>query len=137
MRAKFMLADAAHVSEGKLYVLGGGINRITQPMPLAVAGFVQVPWDETNVNHALKITLMTSEGQPFKIPTAVGEVPLELTANFQVGRPPGVAKGSEFSVPLAATIAPIPFPEGRYEFRLTLDDEPTNETLTFEVVKPH
>ena len=46
-----MLADAAQAVEGKLYILGGGWS-VTGPEPSAsaIAAYIQVPWDRTNVS---------------------------------------------------------------------------------------
>ena len=43
-----MLADSAQVSEGKLFILGGGWSVTGPPAPSAIALHVEVPWDQTN-----------------------------------------------------------------------------------------
>jgi len=60
-----LLADSAQVSEGKLFVLGGGWSRIGPgPTPSAVAIIIEVPWDQTNVTHRWRLELVDSDGRP-------------------------------------------------------------------------
>jgi hypothetical protein len=126
MKVTMMLADAAQAVEGKLYILGGGWS-ITgpEPAPSAIAVYIQVPWDRTNVQHNFRLELLDSDGQPV---TAEGpdssEEPIVIEGGFEVGRPAGLKPGTPIDVPLAVNIAPLPLPAGgRYEWRLSIDGE--------------
>jgi hypothetical protein len=117
-----MLADAAQASEGKLYILGGGWN-ITgpEPSPSAIAVYIEVPWDLTNIQQQWRLELLDSDGQPAMIPTPLGEQELVLEGVFEVGRPPGVTPGTGIGVPLAISLGPLPLRAGsRYEWRLSI-----------------
>lgn len=48
MKLRLMLAHAAEVQAGMLYMLGTGWTEIgPAPSPFAIAGIIEVPWDET------------------------------------------------------------------------------------------
>jgi hypothetical protein len=65
-----MLADAATVAEGKLYVHGGGWNAIIAPeIPtthptLALVVAFKADWHEGNENLPVVIELVTEDGKP-------------------------------------------------------------------------
>src|SRR5215213_3704668 len=98
-----MLADAAQAVEGKLYILGGGWS-VTGPEPAAsaIAAYIQVPWDRTNVEHRFAFELMDSDGHPVAAETSEGdEEPVTIEGAIEVGRPVGVTPGTPIDVPLA------------------------------------
>jgi hypothetical protein len=114
MRAKVFLADSAEVREGLLFILGGGWNTVgPNSQPFALAGLLEVEWEETNAQHTAEFLFEDEDGAPLMIPTAAGQQPLRLTTTFEVGRPPGSARGSSFNVPLALAFLPIPWTPGR------------------------
>ena len=83
-----ILADAAEVVSGKLYLLGGGWDRLTvhsQPARrnLAVALALRVPWHETNRQHAFKVSMTDEDGAQIVSVNGVSEV----------GRPAGLPPG--------------------------------------------
>ena len=92
-----ILADAAQVLGGKLYMMGGGWDRLTvnQPLPIirpaAVAVAVSVPWGQTNRRHDLRLEMETIDG----------EIAATVDANFEVGRPAGIKAGYTQRVQLA------------------------------------
>jgi hypothetical protein len=96
-----ILADAAQISQGKLYLLGAGwdILHVNTDFPvqqhLAVAVAFRVPWDETNQRHPVEIEIQDQDGrQLFK---AGGEI--------EVGRPPGFPAGQDQRAQLALDVA--------------------------------
>ena len=101
-----MLADSAQEVGGKLYILGGGWS-ITgpDPVPMAIALKLEVPWDRTNVQHKLLLELLDEDGEPVMVPGPEehGEVPLQVTGEFEAGRPPGIKPGTPID-----SIADIP-----------------------------
>lgn len=122
-RVTLMLADSAQAVAGKLYILGGGWDRVFAGVqPSAIAIVATVPWDETNQRHTLKLALLDGNGQPVKVPTPKGEEALAITMGFEIGRPPGATKGQSFNVPLAVNMGPLPLASGIYEWRCTIDD---------------
>jgi hypothetical protein len=86
-----ILADAAQVVSGKLYLLGGGWDVLTvnAPFPvqqkLTIAAAFRVPWNETNQPHPFQIEIVDEDGHALL--TGGGQV--------EVGRPPGLPFGTE------------------------------------------
>lgn len=120
MKVTMMLADAAQALGGKLYILGGGWS-ITgpEPSPSALAVKVEVPWMEANHPHRLRLTLLDADGQP----VALGDNTLDITADFEVGRPAGLPAGTPLDTALVFNFGPLPLPPGRrYVWRLAIDD---------------
>lgn len=118
-----MLADAAQAVDNKLYVIGGGWSILRGHGPTALALMVKVPWDQTNVDHVMKLELVDSDGHAVKVSTPVGEQPVLVENVFQVGRPPGIAPGTPIDLAFALNLGPLPLANGRYEWRLTIGDE--------------
>lgn len=112
MKVTMMLADAAQVADGKLYILGGGWS-VTGPGPsgFAIALKIEVPWDQTNQRHHFALRLLDQDAQPALIAGATD--PLVIEGEFEVGRPAGIPAGSSMAVPLVvAPAGPVPFPPG-------------------------
>ena len=135
-----MLADSAQEVGGKLYILGGGWS-ITgpDPVPMAIALKLEVPWDRTNEQHALLLELLDEDGEPVLIPGADGEqVPLQVTGEFEAGRPPGIKPGTPIDSALAVNFGPLPLEAGRrYQWRLSIDGETDGDwTLGFSTRRP-
>ena len=125
IRATLLLCDSAQALEGKLYILGGGWN-VTgpDPVPSAIAMYIEVSWDMANSPHSWRLELLDSDGQPVTVPTPMGDQPLVIGGEFEVGRPPGVTPGTGLGIAQAINLAPIPLvPGGRYEWRLHIRDE--------------
>ena len=95
-----IIADAAQVVGGKLYMLGGGYDRVTlskaPPVPhsMAVAVSFRVPWNDTNVKHDFEVEIMDGDG--LGIVSGKGQ--------FEVGRAPGIAPGQDQRTQLAMNI---------------------------------
>ena len=124
-----ILADAAHVAEGKLYLMGGGWTRLfARQVPfvhaLAIAVGFLVPWDETNEPHDFELKIVSEDGQSVSPP---------MHGEMEVGRPPGIKKGTEQRGMIAVSTT-VEFPHlGRYEIRLSADGELV-KTAAFDVV---
>ena len=92
-----ILADAAEVNGGKLYLLGGGFDRINiaSPLPqrrrMALAVSISVPWAFTNERHRLTIDFMDEDGNR----------QANVEGEFEVGRPPGAKAGQMQRIQLA------------------------------------
>lgn len=91
-----VLADSAQVVGNKLYLLGGGWDRLTvnRQFPLdqrcAVALAVRVPWNETNQKHAFEVEVVTEEPA-----TEAPKSLVKAAGQFEVGRPPGIPLGQD------------------------------------------
>jgi hypothetical protein len=125
MKVTMLLADAVQAVEGKLYILGGGWS-ITgpQPTPMAIALKIDVPWTEANTPHTVKLDLLNEDGQPVMVPTLTGDRPVQLSSQFEVGRPPGLKTGTPLDVTLAINLGPLPLqPNHRYVWRCSINDQ--------------
>lgn len=129
MRVTLLLADSAQAVDNKLYILGGGWS-VTGPAPttMAIAGKIAVPWDQSNRTHHWRIELLDADGRQVLLPTPVGDQPIVLEGDFEVGRPPGLPEGTPLDLPLALNLAHVPFPHGqRLVWKLWIDDETSEE----------
>jgi Family of unknown function (DUF6941) len=97
----FLIADAAEAVGGKLYLLGGGFDRIfvqnfDEPVSFSVALGMLIPWTATNTFHQVTITLQTEDGTVIEP---------RLAAAFTVGRPIDARQGQSFRAVVAAKAA--------------------------------
>ena len=91
-----ILADSAQVVGNKLFLIGGGWDRISlNKMPsqhaLSIAFAIMVPWNETNEKHAFEIEFVTEDGDTIQ----------KLGGTFEAGRPPGILAGQDQRVQTA------------------------------------
>jgi hypothetical protein len=132
LHATLMLADAAQVADGRLFILGGGLGEVGPgPQPMAIAMLLEVPWDLANKPHDWKFELLDEDGTP----VLYDEQPILVGGQFEAGRPPGMTPGTAIAVPLAINFTALPVePSKRYEWRLAIDDTSEPEwVLTFRV----
>jgi hypothetical protein len=117
-----LLCDAATASEGKLYVLGGGWSQVLmpdEPFSMGLAIQVAVPWDQTNVPHTLLAKLITADGEEVEIDGN----PVRGGGDFELGRPPGLAPGTQLDAVFALNFPAIALPADAYVWELELDAE--------------
>jgi hypothetical protein len=115
-----MLADAATVESGKLFVHGGGwdvINVGTIPAThptMALVLILRIEYDEALADIPVIIELLDEDDKPLG-PRLEGVV--------NAGHPPRTKRGTPTFHPLAVAFNMIPFPhEGGYRFRVTTGD---------------
>ncbi|HEX6262417.1 MAG TPA: hypothetical protein VF097_06175 [Actinomycetota bacterium] len=116
-----MLADAATVENGKLYVHGGAwsvINvrelPVTHPS-MALALVFRVEYTEALEDHPIVIELLDEDDQP------VGP---RIDGIIHVGHPPRMPPGTPSFVPQAIRFNNIRLErEGGYRFRVTVRDD--------------
>lgn len=100
-----LLADRAEAINGKLYMVGGGFDRIGVPEVPGTAvydlamGFL-VDYNETNEPHTFSLSLEDEDGAPVLDP---------LGGRVEVGRPAGMTPGQEQRVII---VLRGPFPVG-------------------------
>ncbi len=110
-----IVADRADVMGGKLYLMGGGFDRIQPPdyplnLMLGIAVGVRVPYQETEDPHKIRVTLERADGDNL----------VEIEAEIQTGRPPGM-RGKDLPVPMAFNV-PLTLSEpGDYVLTATVD----------------
>lgn len=130
-----LLADSAQVADGKLYVLGGGLQAVgPRPQPVSIGMLIYVPWDRANIKHDWKLELLDEDG----VPVLHNDVPVIVAGQFEAGRPPGSQPGTPMQVPLAINFSALPVQPGRrYSWRLAIND--TSEpawSVSFRVNAP-
>jgi hypothetical protein len=117
-----LLADAARVVDGKLYVFGGQWDRLVtvSPLPMthpsmALVVVFEVPYDEALEEHTFHVSLEL-DGVPLEQPVVDGQL--------QTGHAPGTTRGAPGSATMALTFNGLNFERfGRYEWVIRVDDE--------------
>ena len=123
-----ILADHAQVVDNKLYLQGGGwdrlqINTFPQQQSMGIALAIRVPWNETNQQHTFSIEIVTEDGESVR----------KVGGGFEMGRAPGIPNGQDQRVQMAVNaIMNIPA-TGTFNVLARIDDgEP--RTVVFNVV---
>lgn len=130
----FLLADAAQVASGKLFILGGGWARLTTPtLPLRrsfdLALRVVVPWTETNRKLVFELQMVDEDGQSI-LNNAV-------RAEISVGRPVELKEGTDQVVPLTLRLPNVKLDNvGRYAFTFSYEGDEITRTAFDLVHKP-
>ncbi len=114
-----LVADSGDVVNGKLYLLGGGWDRLTVPqlpgtptVPFTVAVGIDVPWSLTNQKHRFSLDVCDADG---------GEVAQLVGGEFEVGRPPGLRAGTPQRFQITVPAQPPFSAPGRYVIRCSVD----------------
>jgi|SRR6187431_711363 uncharacterized protein DUF6941 len=134
-----LLADYVVVSDGKLTIVGGGWSQTgPEPAPFGIGLLIQVPWDQANTPHQFKVQLLDADGAAVSFdeedPDSESDQSVEFGGEFEVGRPPGLKPGTPLDFPVAVNSVPLPLEPGRYEWRLTIDEQSRQDwTLPFTV----
>jgi uncharacterized protein DUF6941 len=134
-----LLADYVVVSDGKLTIVGGGWSQTgPEPAPFGIGLLIQVPWDQSNTLHQFKVQLLDADGAAVSFdeddPDNESDQSVEFGGEFEVGRPPGLKPGTPLDFPVAVNSVPLPLEPGRYEWRLTIDEQSRQDwTLPFTV----
>ncbi|MCL1587327.1 MAG: hypothetical protein M3092_02830 [Actinomycetia bacterium] len=114
-----MLADAAQVQSGKLFVLGGGFDTISvRKLPathrsLSLAMVAEVGPDERQQDLELVVQLVDEDG---------AEVGVTAKGKLRVGAPPNLPPGSPSIVPIVSPFHNVTFPEAKgYAFVISMN----------------
>ncbi|MHB8644610.1 MAG: DUF6941 family protein [Thermomicrobiales bacterium] len=123
MQADYLvLADAATVADGKMYIHGAGWDNVLTPtLPItltaAVAILIRIPWAETNEEHVIGLDIHDADGHSI-LPKGPGP----LRGKLNVGRPANVEVGEDQVLPLAIGLNGTAIERvGRYVIVLELD----------------
>lgn len=117
-----LLCDAAQSVGGKLYILGGGWSQVSSAgfpggLTMALAIKLAVPWDRANERIPVRVHLEGDQGGVFEVEGNAIEAQTEL----ELGRPPGLRRGTDLDATLALNFAGLPLPVGGYVWRLIVD----------------
>jgi hypothetical protein len=119
----FMLADAAKVFDGKLYIHGGGWNYLDvfepgSPRPISIAGRVLIPWSDEARDITLEIHLERREADHVLERAPVLQIKMQSWQSSAVGR------AAETATPFAFDIPGVVFLNaGEYAFVVDHDGE--------------
>jgi hypothetical protein len=103
-----------------------------QPIAMALAINVSIPWTATNERHRFIARLLTEDGQSVADPEGKA---LEIQGDFEMGRPPGTKPGTAFNAPMAVQLV-VPLALGGYRWELSIDGTVMAEE-SFTVVAGH
>jgi hypothetical protein len=116
-----MLADAAQVQGGKLFVLGGGFDTIsarTVPIvhrSLTLAMVAEVDPEERHRDLEITIELVDEDGHPLDV---------EAHGKLRVGAPPNLPPGAQSVVPIVSPFYNLQFPEAKgYAFVVSFEEQ--------------
>jgi hypothetical protein len=130
MEVDAVLCDHAVAADGKLYINGAGVSIcwVLPEPPHQVALFlgviIQVPYTSTNQAHTLGVTLLDEDGNvvvPWQPEGADPPPPVQVTAPFNLGRPPGLPAGEAQTLPVALGFQLAVPHLGAYAFVIEID----------------
>lgn len=119
-----LLCDFAESVNGKLYIVGGGWTKLKPGFPLdcAVAISLAVPWTQTNQKHQLTVELLSEDGE------LIGDPPVRIDGEFEVGRPPGSTPGDPIGYTMAFRFKGVELSPGGYRFSFKIDGTEVSAT---------
>lgn len=124
LRITVLLADAGHVVNGKLYLLGAGWNVMAGQSPMTLAVLLEAPW--ASVPRALdwSAVLVDQDGAAVLADLGGGIAPVEMGGIIVLEpSPTQLPPGTPMSVPWTLNYPPLPVEAGaRYEWRLRVGD---------------
>ncbi len=123
-----ILADSAQVVGNKLFLMGGGWDRLSiadypKSHAMGLAMSIRVPWNQTNERHSFEIEITSEDGK--SIAKAGG--------TFEVGRAAGTVPGQDQRVQFAVNAIMQLAGPGTFVVLARLDDE-EKQRVTFNVV---
>jgi hypothetical protein len=130
--AEFLiLAEHVEAIHGKLYMMGGvwetiHVATFDMPVTLSLAVSILVPWNATNRQHSVDVSVQTADGDTL---TAEGR-------QVMVGRPAHIEPGTSQRTLLVLQLTPVlPGPD-RYVVVAAVNDAP-QKRVSFRAVPAH
>lgn len=124
IRATLLLCDSVQSVGGKLYILGGGLQRIARvpgsAINISLAIRLTIPWSRANERIEVVARLRDQDGNPVE----AGERPVVIRGHVEVGRPAGATPGMSFGVPLTMNVNNLRLPQAKYEWTLEAQGTP-------------
>lgn len=117
-----LLCDAAQSVGGKLYVIGGGWSQLSAaqwPGLVSLAIRLAIPWDRANESLHMEARLVTDQGEAIEI----DGTPVKAEGDLEVGRPPGMKRGSPLDTTLALNFQGLALDQGGYVWELEIADQ--------------
>ena len=131
-----VLCDAAQVMGDKLYILGGGWSYAWPPQPgqpvtMALAVLMYIPWSATNRRLAVDTRLVTEDGE--QVTQDFGEV--RAVGEIEAGRPPGARHGAPVVVPFVVSYPTVSLEYGGFVWEVEVDGE-VLARVPFQIAAP-
>jgi hypothetical protein len=122
MKLDAFLCNYAEIKDGLLTLVGAGVTHYRgNPPAIYLAGRIDVPWDQTNLDHVFKVELLNPDGESVT-PGGFSE-PLVGEMHFQMGRPPGAKPGTSFAIPFVFPFFGLQLPTGQYILQLSINGD--------------
>lgn len=126
-----ILSDVAYIRDGLVYLLAGGINRVTTELPgslnVALTVMVELEATEFSQNHAINVKIVHADST-----TRVGEA----VGQFHSGDTSKLGPGEPMLLPLVVPLKGISLPmHGPYDLHVSINGEP-QQLLTFRCLPP-
>ncbi len=127
-----ILGDYAHMADGKLYLQGGGWERmmVNDGFPskrmVGIATSVLIPWAETNQPINVEVEVQTEDGDTLA----------RINAQLKVGRPPDHPPGMPIRATLAANLGLEFKTAGAYVIIARLEEQEMRRTAFYVIPGP-
>lgn len=125
------LSDVAYIRDGLVYLLAGGINRVTTELPgtlnVALTVMVELEAIEFGQTHQITVKIVHADSA-----TRVGEA----SGQFHSGDTSKLGPGEPMLLPLVVPLKGINLPMyGPYDIHVSVNGEP-QQLLTFRALAP-
>ncbi|MCH8993649.1 MAG: hypothetical protein IH959_01610 [Chloroflexi bacterium] len=127
-----ILCDYAQMADGKLFLQGGGWERLTvnDDFPskriVGIATSILIPWAETNQPTNLEIEVQTEDAQTLA----------KINAQLKVGRPPDHPPGMPVRATVAANLGLTFKTAGSYVIIARLEEQVMKRTTFYVIPGP-
>jgi hypothetical protein len=126
-----ILSDVAYIRDGLVYLLAGGINRVTTELPgtlnVALTVMVELEAIEFGQTHQITVKIVHADSA-----TRVGEA----SGQFHSGDTSKLGPGEPMLLPLVVPLKGINLPMyGPYDIHVSVNGEP-QQLLTFRALAP-
>ncbi len=120
-QATMLLCDAAQTAEGKLYILGAGWSQFlaNNPTNMSLAIKLSIPWSLANEPMGVRALLVDADEGVVDF----GMGPVVVETELEVGRPPGMRRGTPLDVSFALNFPGVRLAPGAYAWSLEIDGE--------------
>ncbi|MFI6506040.1 DUF6941 family protein [Streptosporangium sp. NPDC050855] len=127
MKVTLLLADHAQVADGKLFISGASwdfasIGRLA----CGVGVIFHVPWDDSGRRIKFTIRLVDAGGEPVMRGESGADTPIEVSGEFEVGRPAHGEPGDDLHMPVAFN-AQLQLKPGLYTWQVEIDGQVTDD----------
>ena len=119
--ASMLLCDAAQSVGGKLYILGAGWSQMAanNPTDMSLAIKLLIPWSRTNEPVNVRASLLNAANAEV---VDFGMGPVRVETAVELGRPPGMVRGTPLDASLVMNFPGVRLSPGRYVWELEVDN---------------